>query len=311
MKNNFIFLILLGVIFLTLYFCTSQIKGFVTTDDNTLSEFTYGTSETSKIPNIIWTFWEGDKMDVVEKCIESWKFYNPSYKVVILNKSNYREYIDDDIDSIKHGNNFVARFSDYVRICVLAKYGGFWVDASIICHHPFTWLHGVQKKLDVELVGYYLDGLTLKEYKPCCPVIENWFFACIPNSIYMTDWKNEFLSTKNYNTIDDYLKNIEEQKISTQKIGGLSNYLAMHIAAQKIMQTNRDKYNICLFSACNGPFKPLCENGWDSNIAIDKLTNKETRKEYYKYPFIKLRGGERDLMNKTENMNHAFSNLTI
>jgi mannosyltransferase OCH1-like enzyme len=84
-------------------------------------------------------------MEVVEKCVESWKFYNPSYKVVILNKSNCRHYIDDDIDSIKHGKDSMARFSDYVRLCVLAKYGGFWIDASIICHHPFTWLHGVQK----------------------------------------------------------------------------------------------------------------------------------------------------------------------
>jgi hypothetical protein len=119
------------------------------------------------------------------------------------------------------------------------------------------------------------------------------------------------LSTKDYNTIDDYLTNIDSQLISRQKIGGLSNYLAIHIAAQKIMQTNRDKYNICLFSACNGPLKPLCENGWDSKIAIDKLTNKETCQEYYKYPFIKLRGGERDIMNKTENMDNIFSNLII
>ena len=207
-------------------------------------------------------------MEVVEKCVESWKFYNPSYKVVILNKSNCRHYIDDDIDSIKHGKDSMARFSDYVRLCVLAKYGGFWIDASIICHHPFTWLHGVQKKLDVELVGYYMDGFTLEEYKPYCPVIESWFFACIPNSNYMKDWKNEFLSTKDYNTIDDYLTNIDSQLISRQKIGGLSNYLAIHIAAQKIMQTNRDKYNICLFSECNGPLKPLCENGWDSPFFV-------------------------------------------
>jgi hypothetical protein len=303
-----ILLLLLTIIFLTLFFTICQIEEFVTTNDNKLSEFSYGTNEMSKIPNIIWTFWEGDKMDVVEKCIESWKFYNSSYKIIILNKSNYHNYIEDDIDSITHSKDSMARYSDYIRLCVLAKYGGFWLDASIICHNPFTWLHGIQNKLNIELVGYYIDSFTINEYKKCCPVIESWFFACIPNSIYMRDWKNEFLSTKEYDTIDNYLINIDKQKISTQKID-IPNYLAIHVSAQKIMQVNKNKYNMCLFSACNGPYIYLCENEWNSEKAIDKLTNKESCQEYYKYPFIKLRGEERNLVNKNKNINNAFSNI--
>ena len=307
---NHYFIIILCIL-LVLSLSNRPIESFITTSDNQSAEYSYGTNQTSKIPNIIWTFWEGDKMDIVDKCIESWKYYNPSYKVVILNRSNYQYYIEENIDSIIHAKESMARFSDYIRLCVLAKYGGFWIDASIICHRPFTWIHGIQTELDVELVGYYMDGFTLGEYKDCCPVIENWFFACIPNSIYVTDWKTEFLSTREYNTIDDYLASIKNQDISTQKIGELSNYLAMHVSAQKIMQTNKGKYNIFLFSACNGPFAPLCENGWDSQDAINRLTNAETHELYYKYPIIKLRGAERDIMNANEDMDRAFSNNRI
>lgn len=45
-------------------------------------------------------------------------------------------------------------------------------------------------------------------------------------------------------------------------------------------QTNKNKYYICAFSACNGPFIPLCANNWNLNI-----------------------------MNKNGNMNNAFSHL--
>jgi hypothetical protein len=85
----------------------------------------------------------------------------------------------------------------------------------------------------------------------------------------------------------------------------------MHVSAQKLMQKNKNKYKILLFSATNGPFTYLSETEWNSENAISKLTDKNTCKGYYKYTFIKLRSHERNLMNKNENMNNAFSNLQI
>ena len=60
-------------------------------------------AEESPIPRILWTFWEGPENHVVQYCIASWKYYNPDYEVVVLNKRNYRDYLGSsavDVDAL-------------------------------------------------------------------------------------------------------------------------------------------------------------------------------------------------------------------
>jgi len=298
-------------VFIYLVYCLSHSKHntekfTVSVHEKELDEFSMGKSDHSSIPNIIWTFWEGDNNIVVNKCIESWKYYNPGYDIRILNKSNYSRYIDVNIDSIPHSKDFTARYSDYIRCLVLAKYGGFWIDASIICHHPFSWVHGVQNNTHAELVGYYIGDVLDNKY----PVIENWFFACVPGSVFMNDWSDEFLSTQNHKTIQNYLDHVDSQQINTSKVQS-PEYLTMHISAQKILQKNSDKYRLCLFKAESGPFYYLSQSNWDNEQAIKHLTDTNTCANYYKFTFIKLRGSDRHILEKydTKTMDNAFSNI--
>ena len=307
-KNIVIFLIIIILAFY--YIFNNEInEEYISISDDKLSEFSYGLNNSSKIPNIIWTFWDGELTDTVTKCIDSWRHYNPTYKINILNKSNYFHYIDDNIDAIKHSADSMARYSDYIRLAILSKYGGLWLDASIICHHPFSWVHGVQNKLNVDMIGYYFDQSTYPEYKEISPVIESWFFACIPNSQFVTDWKEEFFSTSTYDTIDEYIENVRNQEVSFQNISE-PIYLTIHISAQKILQKNIDKYDICLFSACSGPFVSLCSTNWYFEISIENLTNDITCTEYYKYPFIKLIRHDRHYFDDNINKDNAFSHLS-
>jgi len=307
MQNNIIIIIfLLCIIIILNLFCNKE--DYITINDNEFVEFSYEFSETSKIPNIIWTFWDGELIDTVNKCIDSWKFYNPNYQINILNKSNYSQFIDENINSIKHSQDSIQRYSDYIRLAVLSKYGGIWIDASIICHHPFTWIHSIQNKLNVEMIGYYLNAFTEEKYKKISPVIESWFFACIPKSQFVNDWRDEFFSSKNFDSISNYLNDVlYKENISTQKIKAL-NYLAIHVSAQKILQKNLNKYDICLFSASFGPYKYLEDTNWNNKESVKNLTNNKY-KEYYKHPFIKLRKSERKFINNNINKNNAFSHL--
>lgn len=274
------------------------------------NEYKSGHSNQSKIPNIIWTFWEGEPNKFVDKCILSWKNYNPEYKINIITKENYRDYINIDLSKIKHTNDSLARYSDYIRLCILSKYGGIWIDASIICHSPFTWIHGIQKKTDCDMVGYYIDGFTTEEYLSFSPVIENWFFACVPESKFVSEWKDELLRTGKFNQIDDYIEDVvNNNNINLQKIDA-PNYLVMHVAGQKILQINKDAYNIVLFSATTSAFKYLIDTNWNTVYAVLLLTNRETAKQYYKYPIVKLRGPERIAVEYfKENMDNMFSHL--
>lgn len=82
----------------------------------------------------IWTlWWQGvDKMPpIVKATYESIK--NASDKeVVLITKDNDYEYIEIP-EYIKKRNMCFAHLSDYIRVSLLSKYGGLWIDSTVYC----------------------------------------------------------------------------------------------------------------------------------------------------------------------------------
>lgn len=243
-----------------------------------------------KIPKKIWTYWDNpDKIPkTVKICMEGWRKYNPDYEIILLTKTNYNKYvtIPEDIAKNPNFNDNPTRFADLVRIWVLAQNGGVWVDSSIILKAPLeSWLF----LRPAEFSGFYIAAFT-KDNLP--PVIENWFFACNKDSQFVKLWKDEFSQIAKYPSVEKYVKSRKEMGV---KIDGINEpvYLAMHVAAQKILQV--DKYpldSLILRKAENGPFKYLVENEWNSEKAIEfACKNKE-----YQSPIMKLRGCERKII---------------
>ena len=235
-------------------------------------------------------FWEGPMNHVVEACIESWKFYNPTYDIRVLNKSNCSTYIDTNVNifSLRHANENNTRFSDFLRAIILSKHGGFWVDASIICHHPISWVHAIQRSYRVEFVGYYTGNQSM-------PTVENWFFACVPDSAFMRDWCQEFIRFNEFTNTNDYLSDVRNQGVSLDNMPYL-DYLTMHASAQQVLQSHPESYRIYLFCANSGPLSYIEQVGWDYPRAVDLLTNKDTCTSFYSYAMIKLPNGPRNEM---------------
>ena len=75
----------------------------------------------------IFTFWEPkDAMPAyIKLCIETWKKYLPDYEVVILDYSNYEDWIGKDCyDSSLRTNFSLPKQADAIRAAVLNKHGG-------------------------------------------------------------------------------------------------------------------------------------------------------------------------------------------
>lgn len=74
--------------------------------------------------------------ELAKKCIESWHKYMPDYKYVLWNEDNFDinsyPYTKEAYESKKY-----AFVSDVVRLEVLVKYGGIYLDVDFEVYKPF------------------------------------------------------------------------------------------------------------------------------------------------------------------------------
>lgn len=93
-------------------------------------------AEVASLP--IWQLWlQGEQHApvLVKKCFESVRRYSQGREIKILTEKELEHYIDlPDYIIAKYRQGIIPRahFSDIVRICLLEKYGGTWIDATIL-----------------------------------------------------------------------------------------------------------------------------------------------------------------------------------
>lgn len=90
---------------------------------------------------VIWSFWEGQPPDVVLRCFESIRVHNSARSFIVLSQATLPKFLDEAVDyPLFHGRrgtpadfSKVQYLADWVRLTLLEKYGGIWLDASVIC----------------------------------------------------------------------------------------------------------------------------------------------------------------------------------
>ena len=99
--------------------------------------------------NTIWVMWwqgaDVEKPSLIETCIDSIKRNKGDYDVIIIDKNNYKEYIEIPqfiLDKFDNGIIGIAAFSDYVRFALMEKYGGWYLDATVYVTRPITFHKG-------------------------------------------------------------------------------------------------------------------------------------------------------------------------
>lgn len=123
-------------------------------------------------PKRIWFLWfQGfsNAPEIVVFCYNSWIKYNPDYEVVLLHYDNLHQYLDPESDSLCW-NEFISpqARSDIIRINLLSKYGGVWVDSTCFCTMPLNqWLPEYMEK------GFF--AFTSPPRKST--MISSWFLA--------------------------------------------------------------------------------------------------------------------------------------
>lgn len=117
------------------------------------------------IPKIIHYCWFG-KNEIpnnVNKCIESWKKRCPNYKIVCWNENNYQfdnTYVKQAYEKEKY-----AFVTDYVRLDVISKYGGIYLDTDVELLKSLDELLELDSFFGLEEAGRVNTGLCFGSKK--------------------------------------------------------------------------------------------------------------------------------------------------
>lgn len=230
---------------------------------------------------IIWTYWNSkDIPTTVKLAIHTWRRWNPDYIICVVNKENLNRYLDPATFPKNFAKKAIQIKADIIRLGLIEKYGGIWLDATIFINKP---LSQVWDPKNYDVGGYQADYFTTNQDYP---VFENWFISAPKHSELIIEWKKEFYKAVDYSSAGDYIKDLERE-VDLQNIK-YRNYLMMHCCFLKVI--NNKKYNIKLFTASDGPFEYLVKHKWSTYYAVNYLLyNKKD-----KIPdMIKIRSAER------------------
>jgi mannosyltransferase OCH1-like enzyme len=142
----------------------------------------------------IWMYWHqgwSEAPELCKVCSHTWKYHNPEWKIRKLDSKVINIYIPELEKNHPGIEDKVckAHYSDVIRLYLLIKYGGVWVDASLFCND----------KLDNWLPGSTFMFSSPRENK----LISNWFISSPRNSYILKAFFNRCM--KYLKKQDDYI----------------------------------------------------------------------------------------------------------
>ncbi|MDJ0517013.1 MAG: capsular polysaccharide synthesis protein [Trichodesmium sp. MO_231.B1] len=145
------------------------------------------------IPKKIWFLWYQGLSQaplVVKKCHESWHKYNPDWELIFLDENNITDYITSSVPKEKLCQLSKNHQSDLLRLELLSKYGGVWVDSTTICRVPLDdWLGNYTQS------GFFTFILKTRGHG----WIVSWFLAAEKSNPIINKMTEKFVSFYNEN----------------------------------------------------------------------------------------------------------------
>ena len=240
------------------------------------------------MPRILWSYWQGGTpLLLVQRCFDHWRRLHPHFEIRILDDRGVLQYLPA-IPAALDGAS-AAKRADWIRLELLRRHGGIWLDASTILTQPLDWVLEEQARTGADFVGYYLQQYTSA---PERPVVENWFMAAPPGSPFIEDLQREFTQEVIARTGEQYIAHLQAQGLYTQALQRIDMpaYLTMHLALQVILLRG-GSYRLGLSPAESGPYFLHVQGRW--RRAALKLRLLFMRARGPLPPLIKLRSPDR------------------
>ena len=188
----------------------------------------------NKKKKFIFTFWEPhEKMPgYLKLCIKTWKKFLPDYDIKVLDYKNVKDYLGENLFS-----NIICKTmplkiqADAIRVALLKKFGGIWLDAdTIITNGQF-----------INKLKYY-ELIMLGEEKN---KIQNiGFIASSSNSSIINEWLKEIIKKVNQYKENNFDLKKKRKKMKWNYLGnGIIDRLVNNSTGKTFFRLDRNKMN--------------------------------------------------------------------
>jgi len=215
----------------------------------------------------IWAlWWQGwaAAPDLVRACAASWRQHNPGWDIHYLSHETLKpclRALPELQDIIEKGLPLDA-LSDVVRIELLNRHGGLWVDSTVYCLRPLDgWIHEAMPR------GFFAFDRPAPDR-----MLSSWFLAAEPESHVVQTWRRMAFAYWNERAQrDDYFW---FHRLFSQAYQTDARFRAMWDATPKISADAPHcfiPYEERLFAAVDEPTRRLVD---EARTPVLKLTHK-------------------------------------
>ncbi len=226
--------------------------------------------------NVIWFFWyQGldNAPSLVKICHDSIVKNLSSKKTIIIDKDNFTNYVNIPkyiLEKFEAKKFSITHFSDILRIALLARYGGTWIDATVLCT-------GNEKLNQFMNSQFFVFRSLPPGNSASCNFVSSWFISAKPSSKIIQ---------QTYQLLLEYWK----------KEDSLLDYYLLHLFLCISIENNPEEWKFCKVSSNGYPhllqfmFKEKfnCEK-WNEikNLTdVHKLANKFKKEDIIRKSYM-------------------------
>jgi hypothetical protein len=135
------------------------------------------------LPRTIWCLWfQGwaHAPDLVKACAASWQRHNPDWNLRLLSGDTLDAYLDplSHLAAAPPGNLPMEARSDMLRIELLHRFGGIWIDSTVYCLRPLdSWITHAMPS------GFFAFDRPMPNV-----MLSSWFLAAERGSYIVDRW---------------------------------------------------------------------------------------------------------------------------
>lgn len=247
-----------------------MLKYYEQTFGEFLNNYNYiNESSESKYADHIWVcWWQGIEKapEIVKKCIDSIKKNAGTHPVIIITEENYKDYVDIPkwVEEKKNkGIITKTNYSDLLRLSLLAKYGGMWLDSTFFCAAPVLDQYFNEPLWSIKRPDYFHASVAsgyFAGYSLACNEDNRYIFTTI-RDFFLHYWEHN-------DSMVDYLM-VDYMVVLAQR-----HDHKIKKAFEKIQPNNPSCDE--LFKVLGQPFDPIIWDKLRSETALFKLTWKQS-----------------------------------